>query len=244
MSWASEAVCFACACGLPDECTNPQPIDGDDAHFIPCSARFTDDDKPREKHGTRGRPVAGPRDLGDDTSAGRKRAAMLAPIMTGMRCEWAGLKHAGGGVVPILGCRDNTIAETKTTEEAHDLGADEVGHRHHGPDKAVINNAVGRNLHRVCSVCHNRWHAANDSAYPPVRGAVDKQFVPLEAYYAHDDLTVFTGEEYDLAEAWWALPVAARGPFPFEPTARKILPARVDTNFIEPLELDPADPFA
>lgn len=241
MSWASDAVCFACACGLPDECTNPQPIPGDDLHFLPCSARFTSVDEPQQRKA--GRPVAGPNDLGDDVSAGRKRAAMLAPIMTGMLCEWAGLKHAGGGVIPILGCRDNTIAEAKTTEDAHELGANEAGHRHHGPDKAVLNNAVGTNLHRVCSRCHNRWHAINDPFYLPVRPHVSKPYVPLEEYFLHDSLTTFTGAEYDAAEAWWALTPDQRPEWPFLPAARKIPGMVVDTEVIEPLGSDPEDPF-
>jgi hypothetical protein len=169
---------------------------------------------------------------------------MMAPIMTGMRCEWAGLKHAGGGVIPILGCRDNTIADVKTNEQAEEAGVDEVGHRHHGPDKAVLNNAVGVNFHRVCSRCHNRWHAINDPFYPGERPDVDRQFVPVEAYFLHDAFTVFTGEEFDTAETWWSLEPAKRGAFPFVPEGRKILPPRVDTDAIAPLELDPEDPFA
>jgi hypothetical protein len=239
----TEAICFACACGLPDDCTNPQPVADDPTYFIPCSAAFTGDDGQSERKGV-GRGVAGPRELTNDVSAGRKRAAMLAPIMTGMRCEWAGLKHAGGGVIPILGCRDNTIADVKTNAEAADAGVDEVGHRHHGPDKAVLNNSVGVNLHRVCSRCHNRWHALNDPHYSDERPDVERQFVPLEAYFAHDPFTVYTGDEYETAEAWWELEPAKRGPFPFVSDSRKILPARVDIEPLEPLESDLEDPFS
>ena len=37
----------------------------------------------------------------DPVSTGRKRAKEMYPIHAGMVCEWAGLKLAGGGVIPI-----------------------------------------------------------------------------------------------------------------------------------------------
>jgi hypothetical protein len=33
--------------------------------------------------------------------------------------------------------------------------------RHHGPDYNTLNNDP-TNVSRICHVCHNRWHAAND----------------------------------------------------------------------------------
>ena len=33
-----------------------------------------------------------------------------------MLCEWAGLRYAGGGVVPIVGCAGNVIVESKGSE--------------------------------------------------------------------------------------------------------------------------------
>ena len=87
-------------------------------------------------------------EMKDPTSTGRKRAAEAAPITVGMVCEWKQLKEAGGGPEPIKGCPGNPATD-----------------RHHGPDKSVLNNEVGINLHRICSTCHNRWHTANDKYY-------------------------------------------------------------------------------
>lgn len=86
-------------------------------------------------------------DYKDPVSTGRKRAAEMYPISTGMVCEWAGLAKAGGGVVPIVGCVGRPASD-----------------RHHGPDKNTMNNAP-TNLHRICDHCHNTWHALNDPHY-------------------------------------------------------------------------------
>lgn len=83
----------------------------------------------------------------DPVSTGRKRAAEMYPIESGMVCEWANLGSAGGGVVPIIGCLGRPASD-----------------RHHGPDKNTMNNAPG-NLHRICDYCHNTWHALNDPHY-------------------------------------------------------------------------------
>jgi len=56
-----------------------------------------------------GRPMAEPSDITDITSTGRKRAAMMYPIFKDMKCEWSGLRFAGGGVEPIIGCSGNII---------------------------------------------------------------------------------------------------------------------------------------
>src|SRR5690606_19815102 len=120
-----------------------------------------------------------PSEISDPLSTGRKRAAMLLPIMTGMVCEWAGLKWAGGGVQPIVGCRGNTLAEFKSNADRPE-GIDSRGERHHGPDKAVLNNAVGRNLHAICSECHPRWHELNDPSYGTKRGDAHLQWLPSE----------------------------------------------------------------
>jgi hypothetical protein len=166
--------------------------------------------------------IMSPDELTDDTSAGRKRAAMVAAILTGMTCEWAGLKFAGGGPVPILGCKGNTIAAVKGTEAAKAMGADEGGHIHHGPDKAVLNNAVGTNLHRVCTRCHNRWHAVNDELYPKTRPHVSRPYLPLVPFYDHDPLSTFSDEEYEVAEAWWGIPKKDRDGFPFQPVGARL----------------------
>jgi hypothetical protein len=100
----------------------------------------------------------------------------MYPIETGMVCEWANLKFAGGGVVPIVGCIGRAATD-----------------RHHGPDKNTMNNAPG-NVHRICSFCHNTWHGVNDPSYGP-RPEQTLPFVPEGAYEAHDAVTKATTAE-------------------------------------------------
>jgi len=139
-----------------------------------------------------GRPMAEPSDITDITSTGRKRAAMMYPIFKDMKCEWSGLKFAGGGVEPIVGCSGNIIQPTKGPDK---------GDRHHGPDKNVINNSPS-NVHRICSTCHNRWHALNNKYYGE-RPPADQPFIPLEEYKQHDPETKATEEEIEENEKWW-----------------------------------------
>ena len=116
-------------------------------------------------------------DYKDPVSTGRKRAAEMYPISTGMVCEWAGLAKAGGGVVPIVGCVGRPASD-----------------RHHGPDKNTMNNAPA-NLHRICDYCHNTWHAVNDPHYGP-RPEHTKPFIPEGVvgidWFLHDAETVAT----------------------------------------------------
>lgn len=95
-----------------------------------------------------GAPVKMGDEMVDVLSTGRKRAVEIAIIEKGMVCEWALLKEAGGGAYPIQGCPGNPAKDV-----------------HHGPDKSVLNNDLGTNLHRICKSCHNRWHAANNKTY-------------------------------------------------------------------------------
>ena len=118
----------------------------------------------------------------DPISTGRKRAAEMYPITAGMVCEWANLKKAGGGVLPIVGCIGRPATD-----------------RHHGPDKNTMNNAEG-NVHRICSFCHNAWHGANDPFYGE-RPSPDKPFIPVKGdLQAHDPITKATTEELLAAE--------------------------------------------
>lgn len=80
-------------------------------------------------------------------SAGRKQAARLWPIDSDAACEWQMQANCGGGFVPILGCLSG-----------------KQRHIHHGPDKTTLNNAR-TNISRICTTCHNRWHAKNDPLY-------------------------------------------------------------------------------
>jgi len=118
----------------------------------------------------------------DPVSTGRKRAKEMYPIHAGMVCEWAGLKFAGGGVIPIVGCVGRPASD-----------------RHHGPDKNTMNNAPG-NLHRICDHCHNTWHALNDPHYGE-RPEHTKPFLPLNGECcAHDAKTRATTAEVIEAE--------------------------------------------
>lgn len=222
-------LCPACAAGYPEECQNPDTVVGHPEWIIPCLSAFTSLSVVTEKtKGAVGRPLLDPDQVTDVRSTGRKRAAMVMPFLEDRVCDWAHLKFAGGGVIPILGCEGNTITEAKKTEEAREKGYDEVGHRHHGPDKNVLNNTPGVNLHGVCTPCHTRWHALNNRYYD-VAGRPENAstpFLPVEPYYLHDSQTTFTDEDRELVEQWWSLPVKDRGPYPLTPpdTARRALP--------------------
>lgn len=241
-------MCPACAAGFPEECSNPKYIDIEGSEdIIPCSVEFTQlisVGGPKEK-GNPGRPTLGPGEVTDPKSTGRKRAAMLAPILTGQVCGWANLRHAGGGVVPILGCNGHQLIEKKGGDEEQGFWQ---GDRHHGPDKNTLNNSVGMNLHSICVDCHHRWHALNDRFYDEDgRPSAEFAFVPVEGYYLHDPLTTFTDEEFELAEAWWDLPVKERGAYPFSPPedTRKVLPTTEDPATLDPGENPfPDSPFS
>jgi len=136
--------CVACGRGFHFECLLPECCckksgqkleEEDNLEFI----GFTDSPDKEKK----------PKDMNRDVtvSAGRKEAAELYPINDGDICEWARLANCGGGLNPIMGCLGN-LAE----------------HRHHGPDKLTTNNTPG-NVHRICTPCHNLWHARNNSVY-------------------------------------------------------------------------------
>lgn len=119
-------------------------------------------------------------DYKDPVSTGRKRAAEMYPISPGMVCEWAGLKRAGGGVVPIIGCLGRPASD-----------------RHHGPDKNTMNNSP-TNLHRICDYCHNTWHAYNDPHYGE-RPPHTQPFIPQGElgvdWFEHDTETKASQDE-------------------------------------------------
>lgn len=121
----------------------------------------------------------------DPVSTGRKRAAQMYPISAGMVCEWAGLRHAGGGIIPIIGCVGRPASD-----------------RHHGPDKNTMNNAPA-NLHRICDYCHNTWHGLNDPGYGE-RPEHTEPFIPKGLigtdWYEHDSVSTATNEEILSAE--------------------------------------------
>lgn len=109
----------------------------------------------------------------DAKSTGRKRAAKLYPLEPSMPCEWRGLYFAGGGMYPIIGCK---------------AGLQE--HRHHGPDLSTLNNTEG-NVHRICTTCHNRWHADNDGFILEFDGTIK--------WAKHDPIRVASAADIELA---------------------------------------------
>lgn len=113
----------------------------------------------------------------DQLSTGRKRAAMLYPLIDGMICEWAWQKNCGGGIYPILGCTGRPAK-----------------HIHHGPDKSVINNSPD-NVSRVCHFCHNLWHAKNDPYFDQPRPENGKVWLPHK-----DDMPVHALSEREAAD--------------------------------------------
>lgn len=123
-----------------------------------------------------GRPLKEPHEQKDPQSTGRKRAATLYPIFEDEPCEWKGQKNCGGGKYPIVGCR---------------AGIQQA--RHHGPVKDTRHNEPG-NVHRICTLCHNRWHALNNAEY----SASENSKLPHNPTPATDD-------DILIAEAWWKL---------------------------------------
>lgn len=124
--------------------------------------------------------------------AGRMRALRIAEIPEGYVCEWADLEFAGGGVIPLIGCKGNLASD-----------------RHHGPDKSTENNSVGINLHRICDDCHNRWHVLNDPFYAE-RPKDNSTYLPTVDWMPHDRRTRTTTSEQARAELWWSTPVGRR----------------------------------
>jgi len=196
--------CPACRAGFQNECHYAW---SDDSWESCGEIKFTPMGEVKYATGTEGSDDAGEVSTGyiddgyeaakdiseykDPISTGRKRAAAMYPIAAGQVCEWANLKAAGGGVVPITGCVGRPASD-----------------RHHGPDKNTMNNAPG-NLHRICDHCHNTWHAVNDPYYGD-RPDHTLPFIPKGTkgvdWFDHDAQTkatideILTSEKKRLAE--------------------------------------------
>jgi hypothetical protein len=160
-------ICLACQAGFPSDCLTP------DSQGNPCNLAV----EKVSATGERG-PYKEDEEVTDPHSTGRKRAAVAYPISKDMVCEWAGLKFAGGGLNPIVGC-----------------GGNKATNRHHGPDKDTLNNSEG-NVHRICPKCHNRWHAQNDAAYEEKFGTAD--------WKDHDPSTEASPEDILKNEVYWS----------------------------------------
>lgn len=236
-----DSVCLACKAGFHNECDLSFTDMLEDGQQCCCRGEFSIElyrelDAGLEKilageEATKTEPgsrVKAPGDVGDIRSTGRKRAddiaEMMLPVFEGTLCAWAGLKFAGGGPIPIVGCAGNPVVVTrKLTDEHREKGL----HRrelHHGPDKNTLNNSPGINLHSTCDNCHHRWHALNDPYYEKDRPAADQQYLPVVPYWLHDGLTRATDEDRAVFEAWLSLPVAARPEYPFTPEAPPTVP--------------------
>lgn len=234
-------MCLACAAGLYEECTNPEVVqDYTGEWIIPCAVRFqfVEQEVAVKRKGEIGRPLSDPSAITDPLSTGRKRAKIAIPGQTGMVCQWAGLKWAGGGVQPIVGCAGNKLAEFKKNEDKPE-GIDSRIERHHGPNKAVLDNAVGVNLHGICSDCHHRWHELNDDAYEGTRPPAEFEWLPAEPYYAHDPFTKADDEEREMSESWWAINKALRDKFPVEPPPADRLREPAEESILNPDESNP-----
>lgn len=234
--------CPHCVIGMFEDCLNPQEVEG--GFIIPCIEMF-DQAEINAVKGTPGSGLKDPSEIGDPLSTGRKRAAMLLPGMTGQVCAWANLKWAGGGTQPIVGCRGNTLAEFKKNADKPE-GIDSRIERHHGPDKAVLNNAVGTNLHPICTDCHHRWHELNDPSYETKRGDAHLQWLPSQPYYDHDPFTRADESDHLLSDEWWSLSVKDRETYPIDLPDEDRLRFPAETGILNesdnPFE-EPLDPF-
>lgn len=156
--------CISCGMGLHFECSED-----------PCCCRGDAITEEIEDDPIHIRGYKRDSTLKDQQSTGRKRAAKLYPLDRTASCEWQGLRFAGGGQFPVVGC-------TQGLQKA----------RHHGPDKNTLNNEEG-NVHRICAFCHNRWHTLNDSTY-----------IPGDPGKAHDSKTLASAQEILDNELYWS----------------------------------------
>lgn len=191
------AVCWGCVVGLHEECMDPQLTDTENPEevWVKCccySAKVPD--AQAFVNGV-GRPVAEPSEITDIKSTGRKRAAMLYPILNGMLCEWAGLARAGGGKHPIVGCEWHVLEGPGKTGVNGDV--------HHSPDKNTLNNSpgtLGGNAHRICKSCHHTWHAQNDEFYGKNRPEADEPWLAQDGV-EHDPFTEAEPDELESVNA-------------------------------------------
>ncbi len=181
--------CYDCVSGSHWLC--PDPVD----HVCCCqnAPAVIDNPSPITGEGKRGPKFKEASEVLDPVSAGRKRAAALIPQTEGAICEWAGLRFAGGGPRPIIGCVGNPAKA-----------------RHHGPDKDTFNNERFINLHHICETCHNRWHGENDRYYNEPRPVGMGAWLPAEedgtpVNRPHDPETVVTPVEQGEHEIKWRI---------------------------------------
>lgn len=206
----SDTPCISCRMSLHPLCDKPSEYAEDVAYSVCCcyssDTKAVDEDSNSggiiqsfteflKEDTTPARHKTGDK-MKDVLSTGRHRAAKAKPIKDGMICEWAGLKNAGGGVKPIVGC-NNTLLYKQRGKYA----------RHHGPDKSVLNNSED-NLHLICPTCHNRWHTLNDPYYGDGTGdsrpEAGTSWVPFVEFKQHDPSTRASASEMLENEFAWA----------------------------------------
>lgn len=202
--------CVSCMAGFHEECAEPVAIEGN-AEWHSCCC-WTDADVESASRSIDPQPLKDSirqekeaDDLKDQTSTGRKRARAIiaAELASGvlyedMLCEWAGLKYAGGGAVPIVGCEDTRITFAKGN-------GGRTANIQHGPDKSTLNNDRGSNLHVICTTCHNRWHAVNDPYYGE-RPDGGKPHIPLSGdVVPHDRETAADETDFKMDKLYWAM---------------------------------------
>lgn len=212
-----DLLCYGCIVGFHEECNNTTPIAELDGYYKCCCwSEATPAEAIAGGFGVHKRTPKDAEDIRDQTSTGRKRAVAAMDEwgrgLEGSVCEWAYLRNAGGGAVPIVGCNGTTLRLVKKTE---DLPLTESPrHVHHGPDKSTLNNGP-ENLHSICASCHGRWHALNDPHYGE-RPEGGQPFIPLSGeLMPHDPETKATDKERDFSDKFWGLTPAQRKPIQF-----------------------------
>jgi hypothetical protein len=222
-----DLVCFGCMVGFHEECNSPKPtteaVEGATPDFYMCCCWGNPKVNITSVPGNtvfaeevRRTPKAA-EEVRDQTSTGRKRAVVAMAEwgrgLEGSICEWAYLRNAGGGAVPIIGCNGTILRLVKRTEA---VGENESPrHVHHGPDKSTLNNNP-ENLHSICASCHSRWHALNDPHYPENRPDHGAAFLPRSGESAeHDPETKATPLEVEFNQKFWDLSPSVRKTIPY-----------------------------
>lgn len=217
-----DLLCYGCMVGFHEECNQPAKLDAL-AGMYRCCCWSNEKVNILSTPGNtvfpeeRRRTPKDAEEVRDQTSTGRKRAVVAMAEwergLDGSICEWAYLRNAGGGAVPIVGCSGTIIREVKQTEKVAE--GESPRHIHHGPDKSTLNNGP-ENLHAVCAACHGRWHALNDPRYAKDRPDYGRPHLPIDGdALPHDPSTKATDLEMEFSDKFWSLTPAQRKPLQF-----------------------------
>lgn len=213
-----DLLCYGCIVGFHEECNKPAPLDSLEGYYKCCCwGNSTEAEAVAGGFGVHKRTPKDAEEIRDQTSTGRKRAVAAMEDWgrgkDGVSCEWAFLRNAGGGAVPIVGCAGTTIRAVKRTENLPQ--GESPRHIHHGPDKSTLNNTE-LNLHAICASCHGRWHAMNDPYYAKDRPEGGQPFVPVgRENLPHDPESKASDIEMEFSDKFWSLTPAQRKPLSF-----------------------------